>query len=444
MSNLWRVENGKLHLALHPGQAEAWRSERRFTAVIAGSQAGKTSFGSWWLQREIDRCGAGDYLGVTSSFDLFKLKMLPELRTCFEHVLRRGRYWAGDRVMELADPETGRFWAQRAADPMWGRIVLRSAVAGGGLEASTAKAAWLDEAGQDEFGVETWEAVLRRLALAQGRVLITTTPYNLGWLKSEVYDRHVAGDRDYLVVQFASTQNPAFPEAEYERARRTMPAWRFQMFYRGEFTRPEGLIYGCFDPAHVVEPFEIPRDWPLHVGQDYGAVNTALVWLAEDRQTRRYFAYQESLSGGKTTNQHAAAAKALATGRRVWGWWGGAPSEDQQRMDWAAAGVPVQRPPIKDVEAGIDRVTQLLQDRRLFVFRSCRGLLDEFGSYRRKLDAAGQPTEEIEDKRKFHRLDALRYVAAGLAGDPAVNPLAGMLVQCGARGGWFGANNRGY
>src|SRR5205814_10640183 len=100
---------------------------------------------------------------------------------------------------------------------------------GGGLESATAKAALLDEAGQDSFGVEDWEAVLRRLSLSQGRVFLGTTPYNLGWLKSEIYDRWTAGDTAYEVIQFASTQNPAFPPAEYERAKATMPAWRFAM-----------------------------------------------------------------------------------------------------------------------------------------------------------------------------------------------------------------------
>ena len=37
--------------------------------------------------------------------------------------------------------------------------------------------------------VQSWEAVLRRLALYQGRVLGGTTLYNLGWLKQQIYDR---------------------------------------------------------------------------------------------------------------------------------------------------------------------------------------------------------------------------------------------------------------
>src|SRR6266540_1498987 len=159
--SLWTAtQNNSYRTRLHVGQAKAWRSQARFIVVLAGTQSGKTSYGPAWLKREIDRCGAGDYLAVTASYDLFKLKMLPALRETFEHVYQIGRYWSGDRVIELRDPATGLFWAKHADDTMWGRIILRSAESGAGLESNTAQAAWLDEAGQDGFDLTTWEAVL--------------------------------------------------------------------------------------------------------------------------------------------------------------------------------------------------------------------------------------------------------------------------------------------
>src|SRR5207245_1251149 len=135
-----------------------------FTFVFAGTQGGKTSFGPWWLWREIQETARSgelnDYIAATASYDLFKLKFLPALRETFEHVLRIGRYWSGDRIIELADPESGKFLASRSDDRMYGRIILRSAAGGGGMESLTGKAALLDECGQDEFTLETWEAIL--------------------------------------------------------------------------------------------------------------------------------------------------------------------------------------------------------------------------------------------------------------------------------------------
>jgi hypothetical protein len=42
------------------------------------------------------------------------------------------------------------------------------------------------------------------------------------------------------------------------------------------------------------------------------------------------------------------------------------------------------------------------------------GLLDEFGSYSRVTDDAGETTEKIADKENYHRLDAVRYIVGWL------------------------------
>lgn len=388
----------------HPGQAQALDSQRRFTFVIAGTQSGKTSFGPIWMVREINQCGPGDYLAVTSTFDLFKLKMLPEMTRLF--IANMGWRWlASERVIENPSGSV--------------RIILRSAQSDGGLESATAKAAWLDECGQDDFRLASWEAVQRRLALNQGRVLGTTTPYNQGWLKQQVYDKWRSGDQDYKVIQFKSIMNPIFPRAEYERARRTLPDWKFRMFYDGEFTRPAGMIYSDFDDTlQVISPVELDPGWPRYVGIDFGAVNTALVWIAHNIEKDTYIVYRESLEGGKTTDQHAKAALEIARAENVIVWAGGSKSEVQQRMDWAAAGVGVQEPPISDVEAQIDRVIALMKSRRLFIISNCSGLLDEIGTYSRELDENGQSTEKIKDKDTFHRLDALRYAVLAMSSSP--------------------------
>jgi hypothetical protein len=387
--------------------------------MLAGTQGGKTSFGPWWLWERIKEGGAGDYLAVTASFDLFKLKMLPEMRTVFERILGVGRWWAGDKVIELRDMETGHFWAKTSTEPMWGRIILRSAQAEGGLESATAKAAWLDECGQNKFRLGQWEAVLRRLSLHQGRVLGTTTLYNRGWIKTQVYDRWKEGDPNFEIVQFASYINPAFPKEEYERAKRTMPVWKLRMFYRGEFDKPAGLIYDCFDEdLHVIEPFRIPHNWPRVVGIDPIGAVTAAVFLAWDEASQRLHWYDEYYGPyGSTTAEHAAKVVSkvqITGGGPVVAYVGGAKAERQARLDWQAAGVPVVEPPISDVESGIDRLYGLLKDYQLVIHRNCKHSLAEFGSYSRVLDDNDQPTDKIEDKSDYHCLDAGRYAIAWL------------------------------
>jgi hypothetical protein len=397
--NLYHLKKNKLVCTLHEGQTKAHDSTRRFVFIIAGTQSGKTSYLPIWLDREIRTKGAGDYLAVTSTYDLLKMKFLPELQNYFVNMFG-WNYSASEKTI----------W-KKEKDELT-RIICRSADAEGGLESASAKAALFDECGQDGVKVNAWEAILRRLSLSQGRVLAGTTPYNLGWLKTQIFDKWRAGDQDIQVVQFKSTMNPSFPLEEYERARRTLPTWKFEMFYNGEFSHPAGMIYEDFTQNHILPAFSIPAEWPRYLGVDFGAVHTAKLFIAEDPKTNLFYLYRDPLDGNMTTaEQVASVTQYNEYNLRAWG---GAKSETQQRWDWGAAGMTVGEPSISDVEAGIARVIALLKERRLFVFDTCTGTIDEFGTYSRELDAGGQSTEKIKNKADFHRLDALRYVAAGI------------------------------
>jgi len=72
--------DGSTPAPFHLGQAWTMDSARRITAMLAGSQGGKTGLGPWWLWQEIQRKRGGRLFAVTASYDLFKLKML---RPCY-------------------------------------------------------------------------------------------------------------------------------------------------------------------------------------------------------------------------------------------------------------------------------------------------------------------------------------------------------------------------
>lgn len=418
---LWRRDGDDWRCRLHLGQIRAFESQKRFVAVLAGVQSGKTTFGPVWLARECERHDwAGDYLAITATYDLFKLKMLPALRETFENVFRRGRYWSGDRVIELCDP-TGRFHASRSDDVMYGRIILRSADSDSGLESATALAAWLDEAGLVR-SAEPWDAVRSRLSLSMGRVLITTTLYDFGWIKKTLYEPWEAARRnhpDIDVVSFDSIANPSFPRAEYEERQTSMPLWKFNMRYRGQYTRPAGMIYDCFDPLlHVCRPFAIDPSWRVYLGLDFGGVNTAGVFLAEE-PGGKFYLFREYHAGSRTARQHRdALAPAIVGNTPLPNCIGGSKSEGQWRDEFAAAGLPVGEPLVKDVEVGINRVYSLFQRDKIRIFSSCSGVIDELNNYSRTTDENGNPTETIENKEIYHKLDALRYISTLIAHGP--------------------------
>ncbi len=403
------TKNGEkgLKYNFHAGQRQAWKSDKRFVFILSGTQSGKTVFAPPWLLREINRLGDGDYMVVSPSYPLQQKKVLPVYNDFLKNYLRLGEYKIQERIFHLHKNGYN------------SKVFFGSADNPDSLESATAKAAHLDEVGQKSFKLSSWEAVLRRLSIHQGRVLGSTTIYNLGWMKSEIYDRWKRGDSDIDVIQFASIMNPSFPKAEFERAKKVLPLWKFRMFYEGQYDKPAGLIYDSFNEEICkIDPIPLNPRWQRHIGIDFGGVNTAILWYAEEKineQISNYYLYREYLGGNRSAAEHVSEVRRLSEGEWLVDFVGGSWSEGQWRREWDAAGINVRKPPINDVEVGINRVYGLHQENRIYVFNTCKGYLDEKMRYSRKLGENGEPTEVIEDKQTFHRLDAERYIISYLA-----------------------------
>lgn len=423
-------DNGELSVYFHEGQWRAIHSEARWVAIIAGTQSGKTSFAPLWLYDEIKRVGPGDYLFASPTFSLLEVKALPEFRRYFEKTLKLGRFYRSP-IKRFVFSKEG---ARRTFGDRWSpnapptQVFFGYAANPDSLESATYKAAVLDEAGQKTFKQGSFEAVRRRLSIARGRALICTTPYDLGWLKTQVWDRWDKGEAGYEVINFKSIANPLFSREEYDEAKRVLPAWRHAMFYDGQFSRPAGQIYDCFDTRkHLISPFEIPADWKRIVGLDFGQVNTAAVFLAERPGTKELYLYKEyGPVGGRTAKQHLAAmmvgepidphTRKRVRIRAV----GGAPSEDDWRDEFTGAGLYVEQPPISEVEVGIDRVYGTIARDELRVFSTCERTIRQFADYSREVDEDHdyEVQEEIAEKARFHLMDGLRYGISPLRSSP--------------------------
>lgn len=416
-TDLAELTGNKLRLHFHSGQWQAWQSLKRWVVVLAGTQGGKTSWGPYWLWREIQLRGPGDYFVVTPTYRLLELKALPVFKSLFEQTLCLGKYTGSpSKVFRFSRDGERRTFGDRWPGSQSTSVYFGHAANPDSLESATVKAAWLDEAGQKNFRLGSWEAIQRRLSIHQGRALITTTPYDLGWLKRQLYDPWQAANQQHPeidIIRFDSTGNPAFPQAEFDRVRRDLPEWKFNLFYRAIFSRPAGMIYDCFIEADQAIPrFALPDAWPRYVGLDFGGVNTAGVFYAENPANRHLYAYREYLAGSRTAKEHV---QALRQGEpenltAV----GGARSEGQWRREFTVAGLHVLEPAIAEVEPGIDRVYAAHKSGTLYVFDDLPKYLDQKLSYSRVLDATGQPTERIEAKETYHLMDAERYILSWL------------------------------
>lgn len=408
---------------LHPGQWKAYNSKKRIVAIIAGSRGGKSSCASCWLLEEMRLRGPGDYLVAAPNYPLIDKAAGPEIRRLFCQQLGLGKMTQHPWQFTLSVRGEDIFW--NARQDRQTRILFGHANDPDSLEAMTAKAAWLDECGQAQFRLGSWEAIQRRVSIDKGRIFCSTTPYIFGWFKQLIWDKWKAANGNHPeidVIQFKSTMNPAFPPEEYERARAALPGWRFRMMYDGLFERPAGQIYDCWDDALNKCPrFAVPREWPRYVGLDFGGVNTAAVFLAEELSpqgtgaTGRYFAYKEYHAGGLTAKAHA--QQLLGGETQIPRAFGGSKSEGQWRDEFAAGGLPIQVPPVGDVEVGVNRMYGAIASRKLIVFDDLVHTLDDIGSYSREVDESGNPTEKIAEKETHHWCDSCRYVLSYLFGD---------------------------
>lgn len=295
------------------------------------------------------------------------------------------------------------------------QLLFGSAENPNSLEGVHLECAWIDEAGM--MPRLAWDVAQRRTGRVGAPILITTVPYFEGWLKKEVYDAWVKGDPDIDWISCRSKDNPTYSEAEIERMRRTMRPEKFEIFYEGKWARASGLIFP--DPGDedlIVEPFDIPDEWPQFAGHDWGMnAPTTGVWgrLSPDDVLYLVAEYEEN---EMTIDQHI----------ENWGRMGvldcdeawGDPATPEVWVRGGELGYPVTKAQ-NAVLAGVDSVYSRLITGRLKVFRGMKQWIDHRATYRW---ATAPHDEEVLLDRPLkpqpaeHLMDATRYLCMGLEG----------------------------
>lgn len=379
-------------------------------AGIAGTGGGKTILGYWWLHSRMEAYPGNTWGMAEPTYPLLSKVILtssdPDRPTLIDYLHNVGHhpdYHAVDRIITTD----------------FGQIYLGSADNPDSMQGAALRGYWLDEAGL--MKLLAYQTALQRCSMFSGQVLITTTPYNLGWLKTEVNDK---ADNDKIVVRkWRSIDRHGFPRQSYEDMRRRLPYWRFSMLYEAVFERPAGLIYDAFNETTCkVNRFPLPKEWPRYVGHDFGGANPAAMFYAQDPATGYFYAYHEYLpGGGRSTAEHVEEFKEITAGFNVLKRAGGSHQEEEIREAYRAHGWQIQEPKIHSVEAGIDKVYALHKLNKLFIFNDLYAYLDEKLSYSRKLDDNYNPTEEIEDKERYHLMDAERYILSDFTPETAMS-----------------------
>ena len=439
----------------HEGQLKLWAAEGLDIVALAGVQGGKTLMNPYWLMREIQRTAwvaerekwpAAAYIYAGPSLTLLGVQAMRQFEQVFEQMHKLGKLKESGRpVFEFS--EEGAYRLARVKVPILVHFAYLSDP--DTIVSVTALAAIADEHGQSKNKQGSYQNLLDRLSVARslgakegfvaGRVLHTTTPYEMNWFYTDVV---LPAEKDGRLINWPTWANPSQDKQTIMGRKSGMEMWRWSMQYEGKFTKPAGQIYDCFDAnRHVVPDFPVPAHWKVYSGHDFGEVNMAAVFVAvkpagevltltDDFGNQTFkspehecgFVYDSYHYGGRHVLDHAQKMKQRA-GRPLARSWGGAKSEDVWRGEFARAGLRIGRPRVPGVEEGIARVYRQIKTDGLFFFKAAaQKVYDEVFKYSREIDDEGQPTAKIQDKEKWHRADSLRYLCSSLWPEPVAEP----------------------
>lgn len=381
-------------------------------AAIAGTGGGKTQLGYWWLHSRMETLPGHTWGVAEPTYGMLSKIVLnssdpnrPSLEEYFRRVGHRPRWISKQNHILATD---------------YGQVYLGSADNPDSMQGAALRGYWLDESGQ--MSALAHDTARQRVAMLQGQVLHTTTPYNLGALKTEIWDRR--NEPGTHVETWKSIDRPGFPVDRYEEERHRLPPWRFAMLYDARFDRPAGLIYQAFNEAVcIIDRFPIPEGWLIYVGHDFGANNPCALFYAQDPATGQFYLWQEYLPGpGRSAAEHVVEFKRITAGRIVIKRVGGnKATEGEVREAYTSHGWPIVEPKLGHVEPRIDKVVGLHQLNKIFVFRDCRNYIDEKRSFSREVDENGLPTMKIADEARFHCMSAEQYILSDFTPETVIS-----------------------
>ena len=207
------------------------------------------------------------------------------------------------------------------------------------------------------------------------------------------------------VYQASSYDNPALPE-DYKLRLAAFEGVYRDRYALGLWKGLEGLVYSSFDDKICLIPrFEIDKAWPVFVGHDFGLVNPAAIFYAQNPGVGDFFAFAEYMPGIKLGYyDHVQAFKAITEGRNVLRRVGGNHQEGGERQAYTAQGWPISEPKhSQDKALRIKMVQGMHRLNKIFAFNDLSNYVREKFSFVVKDD-------KIVDEAKFHIMSAEGYL----------------------------------
>lgn len=333
----------------------------------------------------------------------------------------------------------------------------------GKLRSLTLSGFGIDEATQ--VSEEAFLLLQSRLRNAKGlrKGILVGNPAGHDWIYSYFLSKkqfnNEAAKSKYRLILAPSTENVHLPDGYIQGMLDSYSKERIDREIMASFDSFAGQIYNEFDRnVHVIEPFEIPKEWTRLIGGDHGFVApAAFLWGAVDYDGdiyiykefyQREWLIEEIVKGHSKTKEPGLIQMNgkdkvegiyldPSTKRRV---------GQRGASDWDAylESMPSKwplLPAFNDVTSGIDRVKSYLKIHskthkpRLYIFNTCHNLLEEIVQYRwdELSDSQKGHKNEKEQPKKYkdHACDALRYLIMSRPDSPSVKDVRREAIENG-------------
>lgn len=427
---------------VHEKQMAFHRCPKRNRWVFGGNRSGKTECGaveSVWLARGIHpyRENKPDVFGWVVSLsqqvqrDVAQAKVLKYLspRYIADIVMREGK---------RTSPEYGviDYIVVKNAFGGYSKIGFKSCDQGREkFQGASLDFVWFDEEPPKDIYDECRMRVFDRC----GDIFGTMTPLKgLTWVYDEI-ELNESNNPEVWCEYMEWGDNPYLDKREVE-AMTSVISKADQLSRRfGKFTTGEGLVYPEFDQSvHVIEPFDIPKEWQCNISIDPGLTNpTSCHFYAVDFDGVIYVV-AEHFESGKTVDYHV--KKIFEIAEKI-GWKKDGKGRLSALIDSAAnqrtlaseksvaelffeKGILVNTIVNKDLYSGIQRIKSLFEQRppRIYIFKNCVNLIRELKTY---WWGSSERPKKIDD----HALDELRYFVMTLPRPSLPTPPPKSVIQ---------------
>jgi phage terminase large subunit len=370
-------------------QFDAFNFETQFGAAVAGVQSGKTFLGAHWAGRKMNEFPDKTGLIVAPINNILRAATLKKLFEVFPQLRAYYKEHKGEIVL-----------------PTGGTVFIRSADNPLGIEGISPHWFWLDEGGM--CSILTWTVLRSRVSMTGGQGLITTTPYNMGWLYRDFFLKWRAKEDPSLsFFTWASTDNPRFSKDFYEAERRRLRPEEFARRFEGKFEKMTGLVYDLTS-NHIIDPLDIQKCATARIiGVDWGFKNPSAV-IVLYQYDNCWYVVDEWKKSERTTAEIIQVIQTKMTEHKTTDVYPD-PAEPDRLEECRRAGLPVMEA-IKDIEGGISFVQQLIREKRFFVINGCVETVNEASMYHYEPESDDEKeSKEVPVKFNDHLMDAMRY-----------------------------------